>query len=347
MNKPLQRTKLFNEHGDRDWGKRRIVGGNTTNLIELNNVKYEWAYRIYRTMMNNFWIPEEIPLGKDAIQYNQLSEDERRAFNKVISFLIFLDSIQTHNLPNINEYITAPEVNLCLAVHTFQEAVHSQSYGYILESVVDAQIRDQIYNEWRDDEHLLRRNKFITDRYEEFIADPSLRQLVKTIMANYILEGVYFYSGFAFFYALARMGKMLGTVSEIKYINRDELTHLALFQQIYREVKNENPEIFTPDLIEELREMMKQAVEHEIAWGQYVTGGRISGLTNENIDLYIKYLANHRLSQLGMEPLYPEVTEHPMKWIEQISKLNDTKTDFFEQKVTNYSKSANLNWDEL
>ncbi len=343
----LTRKKLFNEHGDRDWGKRRMIGGNTTNLIELNNVKYDWATKMYRTMMNNFWIPEEIPLAQDAKDYKLLPEIERRSYDKIISFLIFLDSLQTANLPNINEYITAPEVNLCLTVQTFQEAVHSQSYSYILDSVCSSEARDQIYNEWREDKHLLLRNRFITDLYERFIDDPTDENLVRTIMANYILEGIYFYSGFSFFYALGRQGKMLGTVSEIKYIQRDELTHLALFQHIFRELRKENPQLFTDELISELREMMRTAVQHEIEWGQYITSNQIPGLSDEILDQYIKYLGNERLKLLGINILYPEINEHPMKWVENFSNMNSMKTDFFEQKVTNYSKSSNMNWGDL
>ncbi|ANE46194.1 ribonucleotide-diphosphate reductase subunit beta [Paenibacillus swuensis] len=343
----LTKKKLFNERGDRDWGKRRMIGGNTTNLIELNNVKYEWATKMYRTMMNNFWIPEEISLAQDAKDYKNLSNEERQSYDKIISFLIFLDSLQTANLPNINEYITAPEVNLCLTVQTFQEAVHSQSYSYILDSVCPAEVRDRIYNEWREDEHLLKRNRFITDLYEQFIAEPTDRNLLKTIMANYILEGIYFYSGFSFFYALGRQGKMLGTVSEIKYIQRDELTHLALFQGIFREIHRENPEILDLALIEELRDMMRTAVEHEISWGQYITANRIPGLTNEIVENYIQFLSNERLRKINLAILYPDVVEHPLKWVESFSNMNGMKTDFFEQKVTNYSKSTNLNWDEL
>lgn len=324
-----------------------MIGGNTTNLIELNNVKYDWATKMYRNMMNNFWIPEEIPLAQDAKDYKFLSPHERQGYDKIISFLIFLDSLQTSNLPNINEYITAPEVNLCLTVQTFQEAVHSQSYSYILDSVCSAEVRDDIYNQWREDKHLLRRNRFITDLYEKFIDDSSTVNLLRAIMANYILEGIYFYSGFSFFYSLGRQGKMLGTVSEIKYIQRDELTHLALFQNIFREIRKENPEIFTNELIEDLRQMMKTAVEHEIEWGQYITNDMMNGLSNEIIDQYIKYLSNERLKMLGLEILYPEVVEHPMKWVENFSNMNSMKTDFFEQKVTNYSKSSSLNWDDL
>ncbi len=115
---------------------------------------------------------------------------------------------------------------------------------------------------------------------------------------------------------------MLGTVSEIKYIQRDELTHLALFQGIFREIRKENPELFTPVLVEELRQMMRTAVEHEIAWGQYITNNQIAGLTNEIIDQYIKFLSNERLKKLGLDILYPEVTEHPMKWVESFSNMN-------------------------
>jgi ribonucleoside-diphosphate reductase beta chain len=343
----LEKKKLFNENGDLDWGKRRMIGGNTTNLIELKNVKYYWSTKMYRTIMNNFWIPEEFPLAQDAQDYKLLTPAERQSYDKIISFLIFLDSLQTANLPNINEYITASEVNLCLTVQTFQEAVHSQSYSYILDSVCSAEVRDQIYNQWREDQHLLTRNRFITDLYESFIEDPSTTNLIKTIMANYILEGIYFYSGFSFFYALGRQGKMLGTVSEIKYIQRDELTHLALFQNIFREIRKENPEIFTESFVEELRGMMATAVDHEITWGQYITRNQISGLSNEVLDQYIRFLANERLSKLGLDILYPEVTDHPMRWLESFINMNGMKTDFFEQKVTNYSKSSNLNWDDI
>jgi ribonucleoside-diphosphate reductase beta chain len=166
-------------------------------------------------------------------------------------------------------------------------------------------------------------------------------------MANYILEGIYFYSGFSFFYALGRQGKMLGTVSEIKYIQRDELTHLALFQGIFREIRNENPELFTPELVESLRDMMRTAVEHEIAWGLYITQNNIAGLSDTVITQYIQYLSNDRLKKLNLEILYPEIVEHPMRWVETFSNMNGMKTDFFEQKVTNYSKSSGMDWGDI
>ena len=217
----LKKKALFNEHGDVDVTKRRMINGNTTNLNDFNNMKYSWVSDWYRQAMNNFWIPEEINLSQDVKDYRNLSEAEKVAYDKILSFLIFLDSIQTANLPNVAEYITANEINLCLTIQAFQEAVHSQSYSYMLDSICSPEERTNILYQWKDDEHLLKRNKFIGDIYNEFQESQSPYQLLKTMVANYILEGVYFYSGFMFFYNLGRNGKMPGSVQEIRYINRD------------------------------------------------------------------------------------------------------------------------------
>lgn len=342
----LAAKKLFNPTADES--VRSMIGAETTNMMILSDNKYKWSSKIYRHMMGNFWIPESISLGDDAVQFHTLTPDEQTTFEKVISFLIFLDSLQTANLPNLADYVTLPEIDLLLKIQTFQEGVHSQSYGYILESVVSAERRKKIYKIAVQDPMLLKRNKYIADYYEEFINHQSERGFVKVMMANYILEGIYFYAGFSFFYNLARNGKMTGTATEIKYINRDELSHLALFQGMFRELKAERPDIFTVELETELRSMMKEAVEHEIEWGKYAIGDRIQGLSSDLIEQYIKYLSNHRLKGIGLEPLYPEFTDNPLVFIDRFTNFNQTKTDFFEEHVINYSKdTGNMNLDEL
>ena len=99
-------------------------------------------------------------------------------------------------------HITANEVNLCLTIQAFQEAVHSQSYGYMLDTICSPVERNEILYQWRQDEHLLRRNEFIGNLYNEFQEKKDDHTLVRTMIANYILEGIYFYSGFMFFYKL-------------------------------------------------------------------------------------------------------------------------------------------------
>ena len=341
----MQKKLIFNENGNR--GTQSMILGNTTNLREWNRIKYDWANQLYRTMLNNFWIPEEISLGEDVKQFPYLTDSERRAFDKVIAFLNFLDSIQSENLPNLSRYITAPEVASLLNIQAFQEEIHAQSYSYILDTVTNPITRDAIYDEWRTDENLLKRNRFIADIYQRFNENPSITNLIECIMANYILEGIYFYSGFSFFYTLARQGKMSATATIFKYINRDEVTHLIIFQNIIKELRQENPDMFTEELQEQLLDMLKTGVEHEIEWGAYVTDNKILGLNNELIAKYIKYLGNKRADAIGLRIPYPEIKDNPMEWIESFSNLNDTKTDFFEAKVTNYTKAAAFDFDEL
>ena len=123
----LKKKPLFNPEGDIDVRLRRMIGGNTTNVNDFNIMKYPWVSDWYRQAMNNFWIPEEINLSQDVKDYPRLLAAERMAYDKILSFLVFLDSIQTANLPNIGAYVTANEVNLCLSIQAFQECVHSQS----------------------------------------------------------------------------------------------------------------------------------------------------------------------------------------------------------------------------
>ncbi|EGC21195.1 ribonucleotide-diphosphate reductase subunit beta [Prevotella multiformis] len=344
MDNKLKRNTLFNPSGDTDLRLRRMIGGNTTNLNDFNNMKYSWVSDWYRQAMNNFWIPEEINLSQDFKDYPRLDKAERTAYDKILSFLVFLDSLQSNNLPTVSEYITANEVNLCLHIQAFQECIHSQSYSYMLDTICSPEERNDILYQWKTDEHLLNRNKFIGDCYNEFHEKRDKFSLMKTLIANFILEGIYFYSGFMFFYNLSRNGKMSGSAQEIRYINRDENTHLWLFRSIILELKKEEPDMFTPDRIKVYEDMMREGVRQEIAWGQYVIGNDVQGLNEQMVSDYIRYLGNLRWSGLGFGFLYDDNRKEPenMKWVGQYSNANMVKTDFFEAKSTAYAKSTAL-----
>ena len=344
MDNKLKRNTLFNPSGDTDLRLRRMIGGNITNLNDFNNMKDSWVSDWYRQAMNNFWIPEEINLSQDFKDYPRLDKAERTAYDKILSFLVFLDSLQSNNLPTVSEYITANEVNLCLHIQAFQECIHSQSYSYMLDTICSPEERNDILYQWKTDEHLLNRNKFIGDCYNEFHEKRDKFSLMKTLIANFILEGIYFYSGFMFFYNLSRNGKMSGSAQEIRYINRDENTHLWLFRSIILELKKEEPDMFTPDRIKVYEDMMREGVRQEIAWGQYVIGNDVQGLNEQMVSDYIRYLGNLRWSGLGFGFLYDDNRKEPenMKWVGQYSNANMVKTDFFEAKSTAYAKSTAL-----
>ena len=347
MDNKLKRNTLFNPSGDTDLRRRRMIGGNTTNLNDFNNMKYSWVSDWYRQAMNNFWIPEEINLSQDFKDYPRLDKAERTAYDKILSFLVFLDSLQSNNLPTVSEYITANEVNLCLHIQAFQECIHSQSYSYMLDTICSPEERNDILYQWKTDEHLLNRNKFIGDCYNEFHEKRDKFSLMKTLIANFILEGIYFYSGFMFFYNLSRNGKMSGSAQEIRYINRDENTHLWLFRSIILELKKEEPDMFTPDRIKVYEDMMREGVRQEIAWGQYVIGNDVQGLNEQMVSDYIRYLGNLRWSGLGFGFLYDDNRKEPenMKWVGQYSNANMVKTDFFEARSTAYAKSTAIEDD--
>ena len=340
----LKQKPLFNPDGSLDLNERRMIAGDTTNLNDFNNLKYGWSHDWYRQAMNNFWVPEEVNLSTDVKDYPNLPAAERRAYDKILSFLIFLDSIQTANLPAVGEYITANEVNLCLAIQTYQEAIHSQSYSYMLDTICEPQGRDEVLYQWKNDEHLLKRNTFIGDAYNHFYRERTAENLMRTIVANYILEGVYFYSGFMFFYNLGRNNLMPGSVQVIRYINRDENTHLWLFRSILLELKQENPELFTPEKVALYRDMIREGCEQEVAWGHYAIGDGVAGLTCEMITDYVQYLGNLRCTNLGFEKLYDGHDAEPdnLSWVSQYSNANTIKTDFFEARSTAYAKSGAL-----
>ena len=339
----INRKKIYNPESNEHVNDRQIFGGNPTGIFELNNIKYQWAYNLWEVMLNNTWFPKEVDLTRDANDYKNLTDAEKTAYDKALSQLIFMDSLQTNNIiDNINPYVTAPEVNLILVRQSFEEALHSQSYAVMVDSI--SQNSEEIYDLWRRDMMLKHKNDAIAAVYEQLSKEPSEVNFLKACFANQILEGIYFYSGFAYIYTLARSGKMLGSAQMIRFIQRDEVTHLVLFKNLINTLRRDKPYLFTEQLKAEVIEMFKKAVELESNWGKYITQGQILGLTNEIVDQYIKYLADDRLTSVGFEKIY-NVT-NPIKWVEDFAKFNDQKTNFFEGTVTNYSKGS-LNFDDF
>ena len=336
------RKKIYNPESSENVNDRKIFGGNPTGIFELNNIKYQWAYNLWEMMLNNTWFPKEVDMTRDVNDYKNLTSAEKMAYDKALSQLIFMDSLQTNNIiDNINPYVTSPEINLILVRQSFEEALHSQSYAVMVDSI--STNSEEIYDLWRRDMMLKNKNDAIAAAYEDLVEDPSEYNFVKACFANQILEGIYFYSGFTYIYTLARAGKMLGSAQMIRFIQRDEVTHLVLFQNLINTLKKERPELFTEKLKEEVIAMFKNAVKLETQWGKYITQGQILGLTDEILEQYIQFLADDRLASVGFEKIYN--VANPIKWVDDFAKFNDQKTNFFEATVTNYSKGS-LNFDD-
>ncbi|BCJ00255.1 ribonucleotide-diphosphate reductase subunit beta [Helicobacter pylori] len=333
----VSRKKIYNPNSTESVNERKIFGGNPTSMFDLNKIKYQWADHLWKTMLANTWFAEEVSMNDDKRDYLKLSTEEKIGYDRALAQLIFMDSLQTNNLiDNVNPFITSPEINLCLVRQAYEEALHSHAYAVMVESI--SANTEEIYDMWRNDMQLKSKNNYIAQVYMELAKNPTEENILKALFANQILEGIYFYSGFSYFYTLARSGKMLGSAQMIRFIQRDEVTHLILFQNMINALRNERADLFTPQLINEVIGMFKKAVEIEASWGDYITQGKILGLTSSLIEQYIQFLADSRLSKVGIAKVYG--VQHPIKWVESFSSFNEQRSNFFEARVSNYAKGS-------
>lgn len=216
----IPNNPIFNPKGNDDIAHRQIWFGETTNLMQLNDVRYSWAVGLYKQFREQFWIPEKVDLTSDVTDYHNLTPGERRAYNGVVSYLTFLDSIQTTNLPSLKRPVTAPEVRLCLAEQESQEAMHNAAYQFLIESLIPKEERANVYEFWRTDDVLFNRCEAIASVYQSFLDNPTQENYFYALIADYLLEGIFFFNGFILFYSLASRHLMPGTADMIKYINR-------------------------------------------------------------------------------------------------------------------------------
>jgi ribonucleoside-diphosphate reductase beta chain len=315
-----------------------IVNGASSNILNWDDVRFSWAYPKYKRMLGNFWTPFEINMGSDVKQFSSLNDSERQAFLKIIGLLALLDSIQTDFAGKVADYLTDSSLNALMIILAQQEVIHNHSYSYVLSSLVSKDEQDRVFDYWRTETVLEKRNKFIMNGYEDFSKDPNVDSLLTAIVYDVILEGLFFYSGFAFFYHLARHQKMVGTSTMINYINRDEQIHVDLFVKIYQELLREYPEYDTPERARDVEAIFKEAALLETEWAREVIGDRIDGLDVEDVEEYIYFYANVRCAQLGYERPFPEYRKNPLKWIKAYEEVDLGKTDFFEQKSRQYVK---------
>ncbi|WP_078543885.1 ribonucleotide-diphosphate reductase subunit beta [Litchfieldia alkalitelluris] len=344
----VEKRKIIDSHApNRSTG---IVNGQSSNILNWDDVRYSWAYPKYKVMLSNFWTPFEINMSKDIKQFPQLTDVEQEAFLKIIGLLALLDSIQSDYASKVADYLTDSSLNALMIMLAQQEVIHNHSYSYVLSSIVPKKKQDEVFEFWRTEETLRERNDFITNGYRAFSENPTIENFLKSIIYDVILEGLFFYSGFAFFYNLARNQKMVATSTMINYINRDEQIHVGLFEKIYKEVLNENPQYRTKELEEFAVETFRQAALLEIEWGRQVIGDKMDGITMPELEQYIQFMANKRCNQLGHgRAVFPEAPiNNPMRWIIAYQEVDLGKTDFFEQKSRQYTKTSDVNgFDDL
>jgi len=346
MTKKLQIVKTLNPKNPVK--ATALFGGKSSGILNWNDIKYPHFYKTYKTLVGNYWQADEVNMTADIKEFSNLTDDEQNAYLKIIGLLSTLDAPATRTALLLSLYSSDPSVQSILAVIAQQEAVHNESYSYVLSSI--ASLSDQIesFNTGRVDKVLLERNEKITEVLNDFAENPTIDNILKIMVYVVLLEGMFFYSSFAFFYNLARNNKMVGTSTMISYINRDELIHSRFMCDLFRATLAENPELNTEELTQWVYGNFEHSVEQEVKWSQYLLSD-IEGIDMNEMEGYIKYRANKMLRQLGLSELYPDHIDNKMKWIRAYAdNFDGTKTDFFEQKSRQYTKTSDVNgFDDL
>ncbi len=186
-----------------------LFGGQSSGILNWNDIKYPHWYKMYKRLVGNYWQADEINMSDDLRQFASLTEEERDAYLKIIGLLSTLDAPQTRTALLLSLYATDPSVQSIMAVIAQQEAVHNESYSYVLSSVVSLDEQNESFQLGRKDPVLLKRNETIMQQYNAFVEEPTIENILKTCVYTALLEGMFFYSGFAFFYSLARKNKWL------------------------------------------------------------------------------------------------------------------------------------------
>ncbi|GAB3048720.1 ribonucleotide-diphosphate reductase subunit beta [Virgibacillus ainsalahensis] len=325
-----------------------IFGGKSSGILNWNDIAYPHWYKMYKRLVGNYWQADEVNMSGDVKQFSTLSTKEQDAYLKIIGLLSTLDGPQTRTALLLSLYASDPSVQSILAVIAQQEAVHNESYSYVLSSVVSLDEQNESFQLGRVDPVLLKRNENLIRQYNAFVEEPTKENILKTLVYTSLLEGMFFYSGFAFFYNLARHNKMVGTSTMISYINRDELEHGRFISELFRATLDENPELNTEEFTEWIYDHFRESVDLEIEWSNYVLA-ELDGIDLEEMAGYVKYRANKMLRMMGLSDIYPQHVDNPMKWIRAyVDNFDGTKTDFFEQKSRQYTKTSDMNgFDDL
>lgn len=342
MSTQLKRIKILNPKApNRSTG---IINGETSGVLNWDDIAYPSFARSFKEMVTNFWIPDEVDMKADRQGYGDLDGRERRAFESIIGLLATLDSPQTRFMYNAAEYITDSAAHANAAIVGQQEVIHNQSYSYVLSSITGLEDQHRVFEIARTNPLIIGRNAPIMEAYNDFMTNRTAESLIKALIQSSILEGINFYSGFAFFYNLVRQNRMTGTGKIISFINRDEQAHTKFVTELIRAILAENPKYNNDALTDYVHQSFHHAVDLETTWSTDILDG-ISGIDVPEMLDYVKYRANKMAGMLGLDLLYPDATEkNTMPWIKAYAdQFTETKTDFFETRNASYQRTSSAN----
>lgn len=334
--------------------ERKLIINGTGDVNQLAPFKYEWAWQKYLSGCANHWMPNEINMAADVALWKTadgLTDDERMIVKRSLGFFATADSLVANNLVlAIYRLITSPECRQYLLRQAFEEALHTHSYQHIIESLgLDEK---EVFNMYREVPSVANKANWAI-KYTKELEDPNFKTgtpksdqaLLRNLISFYVvLEGLFFYVGFTQILAMGRRGKMTGTSEQFQYILRDESMHVNFGIDVINQIKIENPHLWTPEFQQEIINMVREGVDLECAYARDTMPRGVLGLNADMFESYLRYIANRRLLQMGLEEQYPGV-ENPFPWMSEMMDLKKEK-NFFETRVIEYQAGGSLNWDD-
>ncbi len=322
------------------------------DVNQLVPFKYKWAWEKYLSSCANHWMPQEVNMTADIALWksDKLSDDERRLIKRNLGFFTTADSLAANNIVlGTYRHISNPECRQFLLRQAFEEAIHTHAYQYIVESLgLDD---GEIFNMYHEVASIRAKDEFLLP-FIDTLTNPEFktgtpetdRDLLRSLIVfACIMEGLFFYVGFVQILALGRQNKMTGAAEQYQYILRDESMHLNFGVDVINQIKMENPHLWTADFREEIRGLMQKGVELEYAYAEDTMPRGVLGLNATMFKEYLRFIANRRCQQIGVDVLYPGAT-NPFPWMAEMIDLKKEK-NFFETRVTEYQTGGALSWD--
>jgi len=331
---------------------KRIINGKT-DVNQLVPFKYKWAWDKYLASCANHWMPQEINMTRDIALWrdpNGLTEDERRIVKRNLGFFVTADSLAANNIVlGTYRHITAPECRQFLLRQAFEEAIHTHAYQYIVESLgLD---EGEIFNAYNEVPSIRAKDEFLIP-FIDVIMNPSFstgtpetdQALLKSLIVfACLMEGLFFYVGFAQILALGRQNKMTGAAEQYQYILRDESMHCNFGIDLVNTIKLENPHLWTAAFKEEIAALFHKAVELEYRYAEDTMPRGVLGMNASMFKGYLRHIGNRRASQIGLGKLFSQ-EENPFPWMSEMIDLKKER-NFFETRVIEYQSGGALAWD--
>ncbi|WP_394352042.1 ribonucleotide-diphosphate reductase subunit beta [Halorussus amylolyticus] len=327
-----------------------ILSDDKTDPNKILPIEYDWAREYYRAGVDNNWVPEEVPMGEDVAQWNgdALTDAERQLVEWNLGFFSTAESLTANNIVlALYEYVTAPECRQYLLRQAYEEAIHTDTFIYCCDSLgLDP---DYVYGMYDEVPSIAEKDEYVVDLTESILdddfeieTDADVRAFLRDLVGFYvIMEGIFFYAGFAMMLGLKRKNKMVGIGQQFEYIMRDESIHLAFGVDLINTVREERPGVWTDEFGAEIVSLIEDAVELEQIYAREACPDEILGMGPEQFAEYVEYVADRRLRQLDLPESYG--TDNPFPWMSEATDLNKEK-NFFETQVTEYRSGGSLDW---